>query len=324
MKTYRIERAGLEVSRIAYGCMQLSTAWDDQPLSAAERTRTQAMVEAALANGINLFDHADIYARGKGERLFGELLNRRSSLRQQIILQSKCGIRLAGDPRTGSPQRYDFSHDYLLGAVDGILRRLGTDRLDVLLLHRPDPLVQPEEVARAFDTLRRSGKVRHFGVSNHSASQIALLQRALDVPLVVNQVELSLLHHALVSDGLLANQQGAACMGAATTLDYCRQHDIRIQAWSPLAGGRLGRPLQQVEAPLLAAAHCLQRIAAEHGVSTEAVMLAWLLRHPAGIQPVLGTTSPSRLADSCQADALELSREHWYELLQASRGAPVP
>lgn len=323
MKTYRIAQSGLDVSRIAYGCMQLSTDWDGQPITATERVRTAAMVEAAIENGVTLFDHADIYARGKCERLFGELLTQRPSLRQQMVVQSKCGIRLAGEPLDSSPQRYDFSHDHLLSSIEGILQRLGTDHLDILLLHRPDPLVQPEEVARAFDSMRRSGKVRHFGVSNHSAAQIALLQSCLDVPLVVNQVELNLLHHALISDGVLVNQSGGACSGAAATLDYCRQHGILVQAWSPLAGGRL-RDSNAPDPALRGVTQCVEQLAHELEVSTEAILLAWLLRHPAGIQPVVGTTSSARLAACCKADAVELSREQWYQLLEAARGMRVP
>ncbi len=324
MKTYRITHAGLDVSRIAYGCMQLSSDWDGQPIDRDERVRTASMVEAALGLGINLFDHADIYARGKCERLFGELLKQQPSLRQQMVLQSKCGIRLAGEPSTSSPQRYDFSHDHVIDSAEGILQRLGTDHLDILLLHRPDPLMQPDEVARAFDTLKRSGKVRHFGVSNHSASQIALLQKSLDMPIVVNQVELSLLHHPLISDGVLANQSGVTGSGTTGTLDYCRQHGIVVQAWSPLAGGRLGALPESMDPVLVKVAQCIGHAAGELGVANEAVLLAWLLRHPAGIQPVVGTTSPQRLTASCEADAFDLSREQWYRLLEAVRGMPVP
>lgn len=323
MDTYRIARTELQVSRIAYGCMQLSADWDNQPITAIERGRTAALVEAAIDQGINLFDHADIYARGKCERLFGELLEQRPSLRQHMVLQSKCGIRLAGDPHSDSPQRYDFSRHHLLHAVDGMLERLRTDYLDILLLHRPDPLVQPEEVASAFDTLLRSGKVRHFGISNHSASQIALLQSALDVPLLINQVELNLLHHPLISDGFLANQSGGAYSGATATLDYCRQHGILVQAWSPLAGGRL-RESADADPSLRRVTQCVERVAGELGVASEAVLLAWLLRHPSGIQPVLGTTSTARLAAACQGDAVELSREQWYQLLESARGTRVP
>ncbi len=323
MQTYRIAHAGLDVSRIAYGCMQLSSDWDGQPINATERLRTAEMVEAAIGNGITLFDHADIYASGKCERLFGDLLKQRPSLRQQMLLQSKCGIRLAGEPDQGSPQRYDFSHDHLLSSVEGILQRLGTDHLDILLLHRPDALVQPEEVARAFDSMQRSGKVRHFGVSNHNGSQIALLQACLDVPLVVNQVELNLLHHHLISEGVLANQLEGAYCAAAATLDYCRQHDILLQAWSPLASGRL-RKSTDPEPALRGLARCVEQLARELQVSEEAVLIAWLLRHPAGIQPVIGTTSAARLSASCAADAVELSREHWYQLREAARGVRVP
>lgn len=317
MKQYLVPGTTLPVSSIAYGCMHLSTAWDDTPLTATERSRARALVELALAQGINLFDHADIYACGKGERLFGEILQSSPGLRQRMVLQSKCGIRFAAD---GAPARYDFSRGHLLASVEGILRRLRTDHLDLLLLHRPDPLMQPEEVASAFDALHASGKVAHFGVSNHGASQISLLQHHLDQPLVVNQVELSLLHHALVSDGILFNQPGDS--GAGRTLDHCREHGILIQAWSPLAGGRLfADPAAKETRP---AAELVTRLAESKGVAPEAILLAWLLKHPAGIQPIVGTTHPGRLVASCQADTIELSREEWYALLAATRGAGVP
>ncbi len=314
MQTFRIPHTDLEVSRIAYGCMQLSSAWDDAPLTAIERTRCAALVDAALEQGINLFDHADIYARGKSERLFGEVLRAAPGLRERIVLQSKCGIRFADDPQPGMPGRYDFSYAHLVASVEGILQRLGTDRLDLLLLHRPDPLCQPQEVARAFDHLLASGKVRHFGVSNHSAAQIALLQKHLDQRLVVNQIELSLRHHHPISEGILVNQTDAETAGAAGILDYCRRHELLVQAWSPLAGGKLSGP----------AAALAAQFAQARGVSTEAVLLAWLLRHPAPIQPIIGTTNTQRLTGSCQAPSIELTREEWYALLAAVRGAGVP
>lgn len=323
MKTCRIPHSDLQVSRIAYGCMHLSRAWDDNPLTAQERSRTQAMVDTALAQGINLFDHADIYARGKAERLFGEVLRQRPSLRAEIVLQSKCGIRLAGDPEPGAPARYDFSHAHIVASVEAILQRLGTDYLDILLLHRPDPLGEPEEVARAFDALHRAGKVRHFGVSNHTGAQIALLQRNVDQPLVINQVELSLLHHYLIDEGITANQAGAP-HSTAGTLDYCRQHGILVQAWSPLASGRLAAPLESMDETLRATAESALRIASAHGVEMEAVLVAWLLRHPAGIQPIVGTTHPERLIASCAGDAITLSREQWYALFATARGHRVP
>lgn len=323
MQRYRIPHSDLEVSRIAYGCMQLSRAWDDEPPTPAERRQTAALVEAALEQGINLFDHADIYARGKSERLFGEVLAAAPSLRDRIVLQSKCGIRLAHHPRPDSPGRYDFSHDHLVGSVDGILRRLRTDRLDILLLHRPDPLGEPDEIARAFDALHRSGKVRHFGVSNHNATQIALLQASLDQPLVINQVEISLLHHHLINEGVITATQGTPYTAAAGTLDHCRLHGLLVQAWSPLAGGRLSRP-DSAEPALRPAAEAVAAVAARHSLSAEAVMLAWLLRHPAGLQPIVGTTQVPRLRDCAAADGLRLDREDWYSLFTAARGGPVP
>lgn len=323
-KTYGIAHTDLSVSRIGYGCMRLSDAWDDSTTSAEEARRTALLIDTALEHGITLFDHADIYARGKCEQLFGDRLRQQPSLRERMQLLSKCGIRFADDPHPGLPGRYDFSHAHIVASVEASLQRLGSDHLDLLLLHRPDPLLQPQEVAQAFDQLQRSGKVRHFGVSNHTGAQIALLQRHLDVPLVVNQLELSLLHHHLIDAGIVANQAGTAYTAAAGTLDYCRLHDIRVQAWSPLANGRLAAPPESMDPALRATYDCVQAIAGEHGCSREAILLAWLLRHPAGIQPIVGTRHPQRLAECAAADAVELSREQWYALFSVARGARVP
>lgn len=323
MQSYRIPRTDLQVSRIAQGCMHLSRAWNEEPLTSRERSDTAALIEAALDAGITLFDHADIYARGKSEQLFGEVLAASPSLRDRMVLQSKCGIRFAHDPHPASPGRYDFSHAHLLRSVDDSLRRLRTDRLDLLLLHRPDPLGEPDEVARAFDDLHRSGKVLHFGVSNHTAAQMALLQASVAQPLVVNQIELSLLHHHLINEGVIAATLGAPYTAAAGTLDYCRQHGILVQAWAPLAGGRLSHP-ETAEPALRATAEAVAEVAARHRVSAEAILIAWLLRHPARIQPIIGTTRPDRLRDACMADGITLDREDWYTLFTAARGAPVP
>ena len=320
MKTYRIPHTEFDVSRVANGCMNLSRAWDDSAITAAEISATLKLVETALEQGISLFDHADIYARGKSEQLFGEALRQIPELRNRIVLQSKCGIRFTGDPEAGSPARYDFSRGHIVRSVEGTLKRLDTDHLDVLLLHRPDPLMEPDEVARAFDHLQESGKVLHFGVSNHNATQISLLQEHLEQPLVVNQVELSLLHHPMISDGLLFNQPGDT--GAGRVLDYCREYGIMIQAWSPLAGGRLFAGA--VAKDFLPASELVAQLAEAKEVAPEAILLAWLLKHPAGIQPIIGTTHPDRLAASCKADTIELSREEWYALLAAVRGAGVP
>lgn len=314
---------GLTVSRIAYGCMQLSRAWDATPVTADERRHAQRLVETALANGITLFDHADIYARGKSEQVFGDVLRASPGLRGGMVLQSKCGIRFADDP-PGAPGRYDFSHAHIVGSVEGSLSRIGVDHLDVLLLHRPDALVEPEEVARAFDALHAAGKVRHFGVSNHTPGQIDLLRRYVRQPLVANQVEASLLHHHLFDDGVVANTTGHVYASVAGTLDYCRLHDIRVQAWSPLAGGRLATTSEFADPVIRETSRLLRHLAEEKGVTPEAIQLAWLLRHPAGIQPIVGTTDPVRLVACCAADGVTLSRGEWYALFTAARGGRVP
>ena len=322
MKTYALAD-GLPTSRIAYGCMQLSRAWDTTPVTAEERRQAQRLVETALAGGITLFDHADIYTRGKSEQIFGDVLRASPGLRERVVLQSKCGIRFADDP-PGTPGRYDFSHAHIVASVEGSLLRLGVDNLDVLLLHRPDALVEPDEVARAFDDLHATGKVRHFGVSNHTAGQIELLRRHVRQPLVANQVEASLLHHYLIDDGVVANTTGHVYASAAGTLDYCRLHDIRVQAWSPLAGGKLATTSEFADPVVRGTSLLLRQLAEAKNVTPEAIQLAWLLRHPAGLQPIVGTTDPARLAACCAADGVALSREEWYALFTAARGGRVP
>ena len=324
MKTYRITNLDTPVSRIALGCMRLGGSWGDVPVTADDRKRAVAAVAAALENGINFFDHADIYMRGKSEEVFAGALKELGVRRDQVVLQSKCGIRFAGSPSPESPGRYDFSYEHITASVEGILWRLDTEYLDILLLHRPDPLVEPDEVARAFDELYRAGKVRAFGVSNHTGPQIALLQASLDQTLVVNQVELSPLHSFLIDDGVLADQREAIYANASGTLDYCRLHGIRVQAWSPVAHGMLSNPPDDAPANVRTAATLVTQLAAENETTTDAIVLAWLLRHPAGIQPVIGTTNPLRIADSCLADDVVLSREEWYRLFIAARGGPLP
>jgi predicted oxidoreductase len=324
LKTYPIPGISTPTSRIAYGCMNLGGRWDESPITAADRSLAVAAVAAALEQGINLFDHADIYMRGKSEQVFADALQALGVARDRVLLQSKCGIRFAGQPSADSPGRYDFSREHIVASVEGSLRRLRTDYLDLLLLHRPDPLVEPEEVARAFDELHASGKVRAFGVSNHAGAQIALLQASLGRPLAVNQLELNLLHHRLIGDGVLVNQEAGAGFSGGDTLDYCRLHGIRIQAWSPLARGLLSNPAPDAPAPVRATSALVARLAEEKGTSTEAIVLAWLLRHPAGIQPVLGSMNPLRIAAACRADDIELSRDEWYRLFVAARGRPLP
>ena len=324
MKTYRIPQTDLDVSRLAYGCMHIGGRWDRTPPTEAEKAAAVDVVVAAVEAGITLFDHADIYTYGKSEEVFAEVWQRLPGLREQIGLQSKCGIRFQGDPHPSDPARYDFSYNHIMASVEGILRRLKIEYLDILLLHRPDPLVEPDEVARAFADLHARGDVRYFGVSNHTAAQIDLLRKSVDQPLVINQVELSLLHAPLIDEGIRANQAGGASALATGTLDYCQLHDMLVQAWSPVAGGRLFNPPDDAQERVRRAAGVVARLAEAKQTSKEAIVLAWLLRHPAPIQPVIGTTKPARVQASCRADTVELTREEWYELFTAARGAGVP
>ncbi|MBK7895306.1 MAG: aldo/keto reductase [Anaerolineaceae bacterium] len=324
MKTYRLHNTDLDVSRLAFGTWHLGGSWDKTPADERIKQRALALIETAVSHHINLIDLADIYTWGKSDEMVGHALRQNPSLRDQLVLQAKCGIIMGNDPNPGDPGRYDFSFDHIVSAVEGTLRRLGTDRVEILLLHRPDPLMEPEEVARAFDHLQQSGKVRYFGVSNFNAGQIALLQHTLDQPLLINQVELNLLHHHLISDGIVSNMTQPTYPGISGTLDYCRLHHILIQAWSPVAGGQLFAPRADAPPHVHAAAAEIARLAAAHNTSKEAIALAWLLRHPAPIQPILGTLKPERIAPSVLADEVELSRIEWYQLLAAARGAGVP
>jgi predicted oxidoreductase len=324
MKTYRIHRTDLIVSRIAYGCMNIGGSWDGNPVSTGQKAKASAAVMAAYEHGITLFDHADIYSRGKSEQVFGEILQEHPGIRTNIVLQTKCGIRRKDDPHAGVPGRYDFGYEHIIAAVEGSLRRLRTEYVDILLLHRPDPLVEPEEVAKAFDELHENGKVLYFGVSNHTGGQITLLQNYVRQPIVINQVELNLLHNHLINEGIVANMEGGHFTAAPGTLDYCRLNDIMIQAWAPVAGGKLFNSVQQTEEHLKNLAEMISSMAKERQTSREAIMLAWLLRHPAGIQPIIGTTNPERIIASSEADNVTLTREEWYELFVAARGKAVP
>ncbi|KGE70792.1 aldo/keto reductase [Spirochaeta lutea] len=326
MTTQPVGTNGPVVSRIGFGCMGLGGDWTDAPLSARAVDQAREVVEAALQAGFTLFDHADIYTRGKAEETFGELLKQQPGLRQSMVIQSKCGIRFADTPEPGAPGRYDFSYDYIIQAVNASLRRLGTDYLDILLLHRPDPLCEPEEVARAIEQLHSQGKVLHFGVSNHNWAQIQLLESTLTRPLVVNQIEMSLAHYGFVEAGVSLNQFSPRYpQGLEGTLEYCRRRGIQLQAWSPLAQGYLtGRPLDDQHAHLAQVAELVGRYAQQHGVAEEAIALAWLLRHPGAIVPIIGTTNIARINACAQADQVRLSREEWYHLYTAARGAVMP
>jgi predicted oxidoreductase len=321
MQTLTLGSSGLRVSRIAYGCMPLGGSWDESAPSPEAVTKAVKALGAALEAGIDFFDHADIYCRGKSETVFARALAELGVPRAKVVLQSKCGIRFAGDGGAGTPHRFDFSYEHIVRSAEMILNRLQTDYLDVLLLHRPDALVEPDEVARAFDALAASGKVRHFGVSNHTPAQIELLARSLRQPLVANQLQLSLVHSHLFDAGIAMNQ-GKFATGADEVLDYCRLRGITIQAWGPLASGRaLGGDTDERSQVLR---QVVTSCATRKGVGLEAIPVAWLLRHPAAIQPVVGTTDPARIRAAASGDGVTLSREEWYELYVAGRGDNLP
>ncbi len=323
MNALPLQHHGLTASRLVLGCMHLGGTWDRSAPTAEHVQRAHEVVDAALAQGINLFDHADIYTLGKSEQVFGQVLKARPGLRERILLQSKCGIRF---PDESAPGRYDFSREHIVSSVEGILSRLGVESLDILLLHRPDPLMEPDEVAEAFRRLKASGKVRHFGVSNMSAGQIKLLRAAWDEPLVANQLEMSLEKLGWVESGVLVNQPPGAHVGFPEgTLEYCRLERIQLQAWGPLAQGLYsGRSLEGQPESVRETAALVGRLAEAKQTTREAIVLAWLLKHPAGIQPVIGTSNAGRLAACADASRLSLTREEWYALYVSSRGARMP
>ncbi|MFS0854582.1 aldo/keto reductase [Microbacterium sp. 179-I 3D4 NHS] len=273
------------------------------------------LYDAARAAGIDFFDHADIYGGQMHhcESRFADALQLSDAERDEIVLQTKCGIV----PAEGM---FDFSYEHIVRQVEGSLRALRTDRLDVLLLHRPDALVEPEDVARAFDELEASGKVRAFGVSNHTPRQIDLLRTAVRQPLVANQLQLSITHAPIIAQPMAANMEGAdqsIVRDGGGIVEYCRLHGITIQAWSPFQSGFFtGVFLGNPEYAELNAV--IDRLAAAHRVTPIAIATAWITRHPAHMQVVLGTTTPQRVTDAAAGADVELTRPEWYELYRAA------
>ncbi len=311
MKTLRLGRSSLISSRLAYGCWRLGGSEGQPPVTSSEPGKRA--VHAAVEAGYTLFDLADIYCGGRSEEIFGEALLETPGLRARLLIATKCGIRLPDSP-PGAPYRYDFSSDYIVSSVEGSLRRLGVETIDLLMLHRPDYLMNPHEVAGAFLQLRDAGKVREFGVSNFSPAQVELLQALCPLPLVVNQVEISLLQTVALEN---------------STLDQCLARGMTPMAWSPLAGGLLGNrvhgllPSQRIYQPA-AVLKVLDALAHEHGTTRAILALAWLLKHPAEILPVVGSTNPADIQALAKAEDIRLSREEWYRLFAAARTTPLP
>ncbi len=299
MYTIELGKTGMQVPTVAVGCMRIGDM---------SQKEIGAFIDTALENGANFFDHADIYGGGKCESVFGKAVS--PSLREKLIIQTKCGIV--------SGKMFDFSYEHITKSVEGSLKRLGTDYIDVLLLHRPDALMEPEEVARAFDDLKASGKVRHFGVSNQNPMQMQLLESCLSEPLCANQLQFGVMHSPMIKSGINVNMYNDSGVNRdGSVLDYCRLNKITIQPWSPMQYGFFeGCFIDNEKFPELNKK--LEELAEEYAVTKTAIAFAWILRHPAKMQPVTGTTNLMRLTDCLKASEIKLSREQWYEIYKAA------
>lgn len=292
-----------EVSEVVLGLMRISEMTVDQ---------VEELIESALAVGINAFDIADCYGHGKCEQILGEVLKRRPDLREKMWIQSKCGIRME------EFTYFDFSKEHILEAVDGILERLNVDYIDSLLLHRPDALMEPAEIAEAFDLLKAQGKVIDFGVSNQNPMMMALIQKDVKQPLVANQLQLSAAFTPSFDAGFHVNmKQEAGIVRDSSIFEYCRLHDVVIQAWSVLQFDYFGGVfLGSEKYPELN--QVLNRLAEKYHVSPSAVAIAWVLRYPAKMQAVIGTTKKARVAEAAKAAEIQLTRKEWYEIYLAA------
>lgn len=290
----------IKASAVSLGCMRMSG------LSEKE---VDAIIDSALEFGVDFFDHADIYGGGGAERVFGEYLKRHNGAREKMLIQTKCAIH---------DGQYDFSKEHILRSVDGSLSRLGVDYVDFLLLHRPDTLMEPEEVAEAFDILEASGKVRHFGVSNQNMMQMELLKTAVKQPLSVNQLQFSVTEAGMVTSGMNVNMKNAeSVMHDGGFLEYSRIKNITIQTWSPFQHGFFeGNFVDNEDFPQLNAK--LEEIGEVHGLTKTGVAAAWILRHPANMQLVAGTMNPKHLEKICKASDVVLTRSEWYEIYRAA------
>ncbi len=314
MQTIPIGTSSLNGSRLAYGCWRLAGTWNPAEVTPEGRAAGMRAVIAAYEAGYTLFDNANIYCRGEAEGILGEVLKKVSGMRDRVLIATKGGIRVGGDPRPEAPGRYDFSSAHLVEACEESLKRLGIESIDIYMLHRPDYLADPEEVAQAFSHLRKDGKVKQFGVSNFRPTLLTALQVACPMPLIVHQVEISLAKLDVFTDG---------------TLDQCLIEKITPMAWSPLGAGLIGNgakrllPSQQAYRPERFLP-TLDEIAHAHATSRTTVALAWLLKHPSKIIPIIGSNNPERIREAVKAVDLQMTREQWYQLLIAARGEPMP
>ena len=302
MRTMKLGVSELEVPVVAVGFWRLNRNTD---LKTAED-----FIRTAMENGANFFDHADIYGGGEAEKIFSEAVGMNDSVREKMIIQSKCGIV--------PNKRFDFSKKHILESVDGSLKRLNTDYLDILLLHRPDTMFDPEEVCEAFDILKSNGKVRNFGVSNENIWQMEYLRRNLNVPIVSNQMQFSIAHCPMVQAGLNVNMfNDSAVDRGAGIIEYCRMNKITIQAWSPFQHGfSAGTFMDSPDYPELNAK--LKEIADKYGVSKTTIVMSWILSHPAKMQPLTGTLKKDRMLDCLKAADITLDRDDWYGIYMSA------
>jgi len=310
-------------SELVYGCMGLGGNWSQDPVTKTELKEAHKVVEHVLASDINVFDHADIYQFGKAEQVFGNVLKENPSLRSDMVIQSKCGIRF--DDNHG-PKRYDLSKEWIKESTDNILKRLNTDYLDILVLHRPDPLMDADEIAMALSELKASGKVRHFGLSNMHASHADYLASAIEQPLIVNQLELSLTNLHWLEEGVLAgNPDGGHVNFTSGTIEYARANNMQMQSWGSLSQGLFcGRDVSGESTAVQETAKYIKSLSDKYQTSGEAIVLSWLMRHPAAIQPVIGSTNLERITACTQALELTLSRGEWYQIYTLARGEELP
>ncbi len=314
MQQIQLQGSELRCSRLAYGCWRIIAAGKAVEVTPEREEDARRAILAAYEAGYTLFDHADIYSDGLAEWVFGRLLRDKKDLRDQILVASKCGIRRAGEPSASAPYRYDFSAEHIINSCEASLKRLQTDRIDIYQLHRPDYLANPAEVAEAFTKLREQGKVRYFGLSNASPAFFALLQKFCPFKLIVNQVEVSLLKLDYFSNG---------------TVEQCMSEGITPLAWSPLAAGRLSFNGQidlnePGHARRIQLRDAVDAIARERNASRAVTAIAWLLRHPSNIVPIIGSADPKNIREITRAVDLQLSREEWYLLMEGSIGQRLP
>jgi predicted oxidoreductase len=291
----------LDASAVSMGCMRIPSL---------KREEISALLKTAIDGGIDFFDHADIYGGGNAETVFAAAVKDLGISRNKILLQTKCGIRNG---------LFDFSKEHIISSLEKSLKRLETDYADVFLLHRPDTLMEPEEVAEAFELLHKAGKARYFGVSNHNPGQIRLLNKYLgENKLIVNQLQFSPAHTGMIDSGLNVNMTNPPSTDRdGSILEFCRLEDITIQAWSPFLYGFFeGVFLGSEKFPKLNKA--IDELAAEKNVTAEAIVIAWILRHPAKIQAIPGTTNAGRLKGICEGSSVELTRAEWYKIYIAA------